>query len=63
MVFGLFKKKDPICGMKETKGKGMYQEGNWFCSKSCLDQFNKAKKEAKKADKPKVSMPGGKCCH
>lgn len=44
MVFGLFKRKDPVCGMKEEKGKGLEHEGNWFCSKHCLDDFTKKNK-------------------
>ena len=30
MVFGLFKRKDPICGMKEEKGKGLEQSGQFI---------------------------------
>lgn len=37
----LFKKKDPICGMKEEKGKGITKNGIWFCSQSCLDKYEK----------------------
>jgi len=57
MVFGLFKKKDPVCGMKEEKGKGFIDEktGNWFCSQDCKKEFDKRPiaKEPKK----------GSCCH
>jgi len=47
MVFGLFKKTDPICGMKQEKGKGIVDEktGKWFCSKQCKDEFDKAMKK------------------
>lgn len=41
MIFGIFKKKDPICGMKEEKEKGIFFEGNWFCSDDCKDKFEK----------------------
>jgi len=37
----LFKKKDPVCGMKEEKGKGQNIYGKWFCSKNCIDKFEK----------------------
>ncbi len=44
-MFDFLKKKkvDPICGMKEEKGKGFEQEGNWFCSKHCQDEYEKRK--------------------
>jgi len=46
---GLFKKKDPICGMKEEKGKGITNQGLWFCSKGCLREYGeKMKNSAKK---------------
>ena len=51
MVFGLFKRKDPICGMKEEKGKGISDKNNWFCSEQCKKDFYKKK--------PKESC----CCH
>jgi len=58
MVFGLFKRKDPICGMKEEKGKGIEKHGKWFCNESCLKKYeeaiNKSEKEMQK---------GGSCCH
>ncbi len=44
-MFGLFKKKDPICGMKEEKGKGISKYGEWFCSQSCLNGYEKQMKE------------------
>ena len=46
-----FKKKDPVCGMKEEKGRGMHEENNWFCSKECLKKY--------KLKKPKTED----CCH
>ena len=49
-----FKKTDPICGMKQEKGKGMEKGGNWFCSNSCLNKHEKQLKGQKKS-------PGG-CC-
>ncbi len=39
MIFGLFGKKDPVCGMKEEKGKGISKHGEWFCSEACLKKF------------------------
>ncbi len=58
MVFGLFKRKDPICGMKEEKGKGIEKHGKWFCSDNCVNKFEAAiKKSEKEASK------GGGCCH
>ena len=43
MLFGLFKRKDPICGMNEEKGKGLEFEGKWFCSKDCKTRYGKNK--------------------
>lgn len=58
MVFGLFKRKDPICGMKEEKGKGTEKHGKWFCSDNCVKKYEEAiKKSEKEAGK------GGCCCH
>jgi len=53
MVFGMFKKKDPFCGMKEEKGKGINDKsGNWFCSDDCkkgyLNKINQHNKDTKK---------------
>ncbi len=48
MVFGLFKKKDPVCGMKEEKGKGLLNAGNWFCSDKCHKEYEQRMKEAVK---------------
>jgi len=55
MVFGLFKRKDPICGMKEEKGKGIEKGGKWFCSAKCVKEFDKRNKSNKAAEK-------GCCC-
>lgn len=59
-MFGLFKKKDPICGMKEEKGKGIpdAESGNWFCSENCKNQFHKNLKMVEKS-----KGHGGSCCH
>lgn len=51
-MFGLFKRKDPICGMKEERGKGVEKEGKWFCSEACVKKLESGEK------KP---MPGS-CC-
>lgn len=50
-MFSLFKKKDPICGMKEEKGKGKIVDGNWFCNDSCLKEYKKGNVQHKD------------CCH
>lgn len=50
-MFG-FKKKDPICGMKQEKGKGIEKHGKWFCSKNCLESYEKGLKKSKSS-----------CCH
>ncbi len=49
----LFKKKDPICGMKQEKGRGVEMYGKWFCSDSCLGEYKKLLKK----------QPKGGCCH
>lgn len=54
-MFGLFKKKDPVCGMKEEKDKGIRENGEWFCSSSCLEEYKKRVKRRAKH--------GGGCCH
>jgi YHS domain-containing protein len=61
MVFGLFKKKDPVCGMKQEKGKGLIDEktGNWFCSSQCKEEFVK---RSEMHEKSTGSHSGG-CCH
>lgn len=41
MVFGLFAKKDPICGMKQEKGKGIEKADKWFCSQRCASEYEK----------------------
>ncbi len=58
MVFGLFKRKDPICGMKEEKGKGTEKDGKWFCNQNCLNKYE----EAVKKNEKKMGQ-GGSCCH
>lgn len=56
MAFGFFKRKDPVCGMKEEAGKGINDKetGKWFCSSSCKDNYRKALKDGQKK--------GGGCC-
>jgi len=51
--FNLFKKTDPVCGMKKENGKGITKDNNWFCSQNCLKQYEN-KTKAVKVDK---------CCH
>ena len=48
MVFGLFKRKDPVCKMKEEKGKGIEKHGKWFCSNNCVTEYEKAIKKGSK---------------
>lgn len=43
-MFGLFGRKDPICGMKEEKGTGVEKDGKWFCNEACLKDYEKQKK-------------------
>lgn len=38
-MFGLFKRKDPICGMKEESGKGVEKYGHWFCNSNCIKEY------------------------
>ncbi|MBI4739205.1 YHS domain-containing protein [Candidatus Woesearchaeota archaeon] len=40
-MFSIFKKRDPVCGMKEEKGEGITKDGNWFCSAKCVQEFEK----------------------
>jgi YHS domain-containing protein len=47
IVLGLFKKKDPVCGMTEEKGKGIKSESNWFCSEKCKIDYEKKVKSMK----------------
>ena len=50
MVFGLFEKKDPVCGMKKEKEKGIEMHGKWFCSKNCLKTYEGNIKKSHKKD-------------
>ncbi|MBS3155462.1 hypothetical protein J4404_03110 [Candidatus Woesearchaeota archaeon] len=43
-MFNLLKRKDPVCGMTEKKEKGFEKNGKWFCSKDCLNKFEKEAK-------------------
>ncbi|MBI2672577.1 hypothetical protein HYX16_06605 [Candidatus Woesearchaeota archaeon] len=45
MIF--FKKKDPVCRMKQTDG-GIEKHGYWFCSNNCLDIYEKGLKKIAK---------------
>ncbi len=51
MVFGFFKKKDPICGMKQEKGKGIEKHSEWFCSQDCLSRYESKQKKQESASK------------
>ena len=57
MIFKIFRKKDPICGMKEEKGKGLIdiKTGKWFCSKDCKNKYYDLIKKHSKNYKS--------CCH
>jgi len=55
-MFG-FKKKDPICGMKEEKGKGMTKHNQWFCSDDCLKKYEEG------VHKTEEKHNKGNCCH
>lgn len=55
MLFGLIKRKDPICGMKEVKGTGLEANGKWFCHKNCAKEYEEKSKECKSGYKD--------CCH
>lgn len=57
MFFGLFKKKDPICGMKEEKGKGLHKDGHWFCDSGCMQKYAEQMKNLPKKSKEHS------CCH
>lgn len=59
-MFGLFGKKDPVCGMKEEKGKGIGKDGTWFCSEGCVKEYEK-RMASPEADAPKKSHRCG-CC-
>ena len=50
-----FKKKDPVCGMKQETGKGKDKYGQWFCSENCLKRYEKG------IQKTKDTTHG--CCH
>lgn len=52
-MFGLFKKKDPICGMVEEKGKGFIKYDKWFCNERCLKDYERKMKSSKSCG----------CCH
>ncbi len=56
-MLGLFKRKDPVCGMKEEKGKGIddKETGQWFCSEQCKEEFLNASS--------KQNQKSGCCCH
>ena len=47
MVFGWFKRKDPVCGMKEEKGQGVEKLGKWFCAEACAKKYSGESMEAK----------------
>ncbi|MBI2668655.1 YHS domain-containing protein [Candidatus Woesearchaeota archaeon] len=53
-MFGLFAKKDPVCGMKREKGKGIEKDGKWFCSEACVKKFE--------TGSAKAGMKSGSCC-
>ena len=40
-MLGFFRRKDPVCGMTEERNKGLSKKGKWFCSKNCLEKYEK----------------------
>ncbi len=57
-MFGLFGKKDPVCGMKEKKGEGILKSGKWFCSKECLNEYERQQKTGEK----RTNHASHSCC-
>lgn len=55
MLFGLIKRKDPVCGMKEEKGRGFEKFGKWFCSQNCVKDYET------QSDEEHTEHSG--CCH
>lgn len=58
-MFGLFKRKDPVCGMKEEKGRGKEKNGKWFCSDDCAEKYG----EMLKKNEDGHAKHGRGCCH
>jgi len=59
MVFKMFRKKDPVCGMREENGKGIKDKsGNWFCSENCQKEYQQKIKSHDKETKKVRS-----CCN
>lgn len=56
MLFGLFKRKDLICGMKEEKGTGIEKHGKWFCHINCVKEYES------QVDKPSCCSNKHKDC-
>ncbi|MEW6062840.1 MAG: hypothetical protein AB1571_00505 [Nanoarchaeota archaeon] len=59
-MLSLFKRRDPICGMKEEKGKGSEKYGKWFCSDKCTKDYEKIIKSLSNKDNKKLIKRG--CC-
>ncbi len=57
-MFGLLKKKCPVCKMELEKGK-TYPEGygEKFCSEKCQEEYGQ------RLAKGKSQHSGGGCCH
>lgn len=58
MLFGLIKRKDPICGMKEVKGTGSEKYGKWFCNTNCIKEYEEQMKKEKTCSSKKYKD----CC-
>jgi len=58
MVFGLFKKHCPVCGMAVEKEKAINKFGEYFCSEEHAEAY---RQKLAKADS-KAAGRGGDCC-
>ncbi len=62
-MMGLFRKKDPVCGMKEEKGKGFRRDGHWFCSEQCYEEWKKGSSRHGGHSNHRKGHGGHSCCH
>ncbi len=52
LLFLFKRKKDPQCGKKQHKGKGIEKHMEWFCSAACVDSYERANKLGKHVPSP-----------